>query len=210
MARSVAEQVAEQTNADDPPDWEVELDDYEGVRIRVSGRLVAVEDRLMPAWLELESDADVDNPSTSARIEVRDGVPRLVQLGWRSLPGQPEVLQKHLRATQVASLLDLFAGFTFRLNEAQRLVEFSVDPDTEFSIETRNFLAGLRQSPGNRRITSEFLQRVAEVYRDNIAHAPTQAVAKRFGVKPRQASVYVDKARQRGFLPPTKQGRKKA
>jgi hypothetical protein len=48
------------------------------------------------------------------------------------------------------------------------------------------------------------------VYRQNIDRVPTQAVAKRFGVRPRMASTYVDRARQAGFLPKTKQGMKKA
>lgn len=51
---------------------------------------------------------------------------------------------------------------------------------------------------------------VAEVYRRNINGAPTQAVAKAFGVKSRMASTYVDRARQAGLLPQTKQGKKKA
>jgi hypothetical protein len=51
---------------------------------------------------------------------------------------------------------------------------------------------------------------VADVCRRNIHRAPTQAVARTFGVKPRMASTYVDRARQANYLPPTKQGKKKA
>ena len=59
-------------------------------------------------------------------------------------------------------------------------------------------------------INDELLKKVAEVYRDNIHRAPTKAVAKHFGVKDRMASTYVDRARKAGYLPPTKQGQKKA
>jgi hypothetical protein len=54
------------------------------------------------------------------------------------------------------------------------------------------------------------LESVADVCRRNIHRAPTQAVARTFGVKPRMASTYVDRARQANYLPPTKQGKKKA
>ena len=59
-----------------------------------------------------------------------------------------------------------------------------------------------------RRIDDELLRSVARIYRANIRHAPTGAVARTFGVRQRMASVYVDRARERGFLPPTTQGRK--
>lgn len=60
----------------------------------------------------------------------------------------------------------------------------------------------------NRRVTDHFLKQVAAVYRKNFAHAPTQAVAEKFNVSLRMASIYVDRARQVGHLPPTTQGRK--
>ena len=58
-------------------------------------------------------------------------------------------------------------------------------------------------------LNDDVLRLVAEIYRANIKHAPTQAVAKHFGIKSRMASTYVDRARKRGFLSPTKQGQKK-
>jgi hypothetical protein len=59
-------------------------------------------------------------------------------------------------------------------------------------------------------IDDDLLKQVARVYRENIRRAPTKAVAKRFGLKERMASSYVQRARRKGFLPPTKQGQKKA
>jgi hypothetical protein len=64
--------------------------------------------------------------------------------------------------------------------------------------------------PAHRAVTPELLKSVAEVYRRNIDRVPTQAVARSFGVKSRMASTYVDRARRAGYLPPTKQGKKKA
>lgn len=61
-----------------------------------------------------------------------------------------------------------------------------------------------------RELNPNLLERVAQVYRANIDGAPTKAVAQEFQVSPRQATAYVSRARTRGFLPPTKQGKKQA
>jgi hypothetical protein len=72
-------------------------------------------------------------------------------------------------------------------------------------------LIGIKETKGQRRrITDEFLQRVADVYLNNSDHAPTYAIATSFGVKHRMAGYYVDKARRRGFLPAVTKQRKKA
>ncbi len=63
---------------------------------------------------------------------------------------------------------------------------------------------------GRRRVNTELLRQVAEIYRANFDSAPTEAVARTFGVKQRMAHEYVRRARERGFLPPTTQGKKRA
>lgn len=72
------------------------------------------------------------------------------------------------------------------------------------------FVERQRRPRKYRVITDDFLKKVAEVYRENIDRAPTKAVARTFNVKDRMASTYVDRARKKGYLPPTKQGQKKA
>jgi hypothetical protein len=74
----------------------------------------------------------------------------------------------------------------------------------------RDFLYATRLDKGKRPITTELLVEVANVYRANIDKAPAEAVARTFGVKSRMASNYVQRARERGLLPPTIQGKKKA
>jgi hypothetical protein len=63
---------------------------------------------------------------------------------------------------------------------------------------------------GRRHVNAELLRQVAEVYRANFDKAPAEAVARIFGVKQRMAHEYVRRARERGFLRPTTQGKKKA
>jgi hypothetical protein len=54
------------------------------------------------------------------------------------------------------------------------------------------------------------LERVAAVYRDNIDNRPVEAVQEAFGFARRTADRRIKAARDRGFLPQTTQGRKKA
>ncbi len=173
----------------------------EGVTVRISGEYEIVADLSLPTWLELSSGG-TDNPDLFARIELRNQRPEIVTMSWSSRPEQREIKQKDLRDTQVAELLDLYRAYTLRVVHAENT--------TVIAPGRRGDLQSLRRTPGHRAITDEFLASVAAVYRENISRAPTQAVARTFGVKQRMASNYVDRARAAGLLPPTKQGRKKA
>ena len=133
-------------------------------------------------------------------------MPELVQLRFEVQPGQSEVGEKHVRKLEVNRLAtDLYAVF---------VAEFGADPSR--SEEARamrvaeKFIERQRLPRDYRVLNDEVLQKVAEVYRNDIDHAPTKAVVKHFGVKDRMASTYVDRARKAKHLPPTKQGQKKA
>ena len=82
---------------------------------------------------------------------------------------------------------------------------------TELDPEQERVIRGLLQDlrAGRRPVKAELLRQVAEVYRANFDKAPAEAVARTFRVKPRMAHEYVRRARERGFLPPTTQGKKK-
>src|SRR5262249_10866590 len=139
-----------------------------------------------------------------------DDVPRLVELGWRAGPGQREIQQKDLREAQISTIIDeLYAMWVIDIRDGEPVLNLG-DEGSEQDRKIRSLLEGLRLDKGKRRISTEFLKQVADVYRANIAHAPTEAVARTFGVRHRMASVYVQRASERGFLPPTKQGRKRA
>lgn len=197
-------------------DRDIKDADY-GVHIRVSGEYEVVHDRYLPTWLELTIEGR-DGPNLFRRIEVRDGRPELVAMGWWSVPGQREIKQKDQRNMPVATILDeVYPAFIMRLDRDNNRVELAVSAelaargeDPQGFYDFRSFVDRLRAGPGNRAITPELLKAVAEVYRRNIDHAPTQAVARAFGVKPRMASTYVDRARRDHYLPPTTQGKKNA
>lgn len=50
------------------------------------------------------------------------------------------------------------------------------------------------------KVTPALLREVAEVYRANVAHQPTQAVAEHFDKAHRTATLYVKRAREAGYL----------
>jgi hypothetical protein len=182
----------------------------EQYKLRVGPYVEAVPDHHMPEWVELEA-CGFDEPDVCLRIELRDGIPRLVDLRFRAGPNSREVMAKDLRDHDLSGFVETFyGGLVIRVDrgDGKTIVRQFLDPETQFSRQIHNFLRQRRS--GKRRITGDFLARVAEVYRNNIDHAPTEAVAKTFGVKHRQATDYVKQARDRGWLPPTKQGRAKA
>ena len=194
-----------------------------GLRIRVSGDYMAFDEdgadlaegawipspRMLPTWVEFELDGH-DEPDFHCRVEIRDKVPRLVELGWRARENQSEIRQKHLRETEVSTVVNAVYGtWVIELRDVWRDKPGMAMPTigTEQERKIRGLLYDLRA--GRRHVNAELLRQVAEVYRANFDKAPAEAVARTFGVKPRMAHEYVRRARERGFLPPTTQGKKK-
>jgi hypothetical protein len=159
----------------------------------------------VPAWIT-ERRIGVDGPDLVVTVAIRDGSPDVTQVSFESSADQSEVRQKHLRALDVDRVaVDLYAAL---------VAEFGENPTADASdraMRAAEKVIEQQRLPREYRIlTDDVLRKVAEVYRDNIKHGPTKAVAKHFGVKDRMASTYVDRARKAGHLPATKQGQKKA
>lgn len=180
-----------------------------------------VGERRVPKWIELKTTGGA-GPDMHVRAEIREGSPEIVELGWKVRPGEREIRQKDLRGIDITKLaIDLYA------NCFQELHPLPKGPDGDFPSDdqldewaakvrqsrqaARNFVDRQRRPRENRVMTDDFLRSVAEVYRANVNNrAPTQAVAKQFAVGNRRASTYVQKARERGLLPPTIRGKKNA
>ncbi|CAN5150677.1 hypothetical protein BH09ACT8_BH09ACT8_59170 [soil metagenome] len=170
--------------------------------------------RMLPAWVDFEYLGE-NGPDLHCRIELREDVPRVVEFGWRSTQvRQEEIRQKHLRSISVEGLAETVYGtWVIELRDVSReSVGQAALPGAGLSPEQERLIHGLLQDmrTGRRYVDADLLRQVAEVYRANFDRAPTEAVARAFGVKPRMASEYVARARKRGFLPETKQGQKKA
>ncbi len=192
----------------------------ESVR-RVADDSEVLEGVEVPRLIELTTTGGAD-PDLYAKVELRDGSPVLTELSWKSGPGQGEIRQKHLRQTDVAKLVTDLVVSTIRRGQAASVPLMNGDVlDVEAITEhkrlareskatARRFVERQRLPRVRREMTDEFLQQVADVYRDNFDKAPTKAVGQIFNVQARQASMYVDKARQKGYLPKTVRGQKKA
>jgi hypothetical protein len=135
----------------------------------------------VPAWVE-ERRHGGGGPDLTIRAAVRDGVPETVDLRYTSAAGQGEVRQKHLREFDVDRVaVDLYAG-------VPTAIKLEVGEDiTETRRVAQKFIEHQRLPREYRVINNEFLKQVADIYRQNIAHAPARAVAKKFGVQPRMA-----------------------
>ncbi|MCF6391043.1 hypothetical protein L2K20_29135 [Mycobacterium sp. MBM] len=184
---------------------------------RIADESEVIEGTTVPKWIELDTSGGAE-PDRHVRVELRDGSPVLTELSWKAGPGQGEIRQKHLKQTEIAKLVtDLVVSVMpttdlvpvdsdlGRIEEAPEVAALR-----QSKAAARKFVDRQRLARARRVITPELLQEVAKVYRDNINGAPTKAVGEMFNVQPRQASKYVDAARQRGFLPATVRGQKKA
>lgn len=181
-----------------------------GGRLRSSDEYVVLEDHWIPKVIEFEGGGDGD-PYVYARVEVGAAGPKLVELRFLSTdPDARGVRQADLRATQVSALLDLAAVYTIRIErDEDGAVARAVTSHGAAFAEHLRFVGGM--GPGRPRdITPQLLERVAKLYRDNIAGYPTKAVEHHFQVSQRTAAEYVSRARKRGLLPPTKKGKKQA
>ncbi|MDT5370200.1 MAG: hypothetical protein QOC62_4631 [Mycobacterium sp.] len=197
------------------PDAEIADTDL-GFLLKHSGEYEVIGDFWMPLWVEWRTTG-YDGPDLLARMEVRNSKPELVRLEWSSIQDyKREIRQRDLRAMEVSGLVEvLYAGLTFHADSRTGALERGTGATEEGDnppafYAAKRFIERQRRPEGYRKITPDFLQLVADVYLRNIDGAPTQAVAKAFGVKPRMASVYVERAEKLGLLPTTTQGKKRA
>jgi hypothetical protein len=182
--------------------------DTETVR-RIADQSEVLEGVEVPRWIEMTTSGGPD-PDSTVRVELRDGSPVVTELCWTSGPGQSDIKQKHLRNTDVAKLATDLVVSTIWRGEVPMGESVDAAALRRSKATARRFVERQRLPRTRRVMTPEFLQEVARVYRENIDSKPTKAVGEMFNVQSRQASKYVDAARQRGYLPKTVRGQKKA
>jgi hypothetical protein len=169
---------------------------------------VRVGDRVIPRRIDVTIPKTGDLPSFSMRMEVRRGVPVCTEVTVRAKDDGREVRTTDLRAVQIEDWLeDVVAAASLHViseSEGSVTAEHRGDADAR-----RAAIKTIREAraASRRKITDELLERVAEVYRENVHDHPTQAVERAFGVSYRTASRYVQMARPK-YLPPTSPGKK--
>lgn len=184
---------------------------------RIADESEVIEGRAVPKWIELDTSGGAE-PDRHVRVELRDGSPVLTELSWKAGPGQGQIQQKHLRKTEIAKLVTDLVVSTMPTTDLvpvdSDLVPVKQAPEIaalrHSKAAARKFVDRQQLPRARREMTPEFLERVAKVYRENFDGKPTKAVGETFNVQPRMASKYVEAARRRGYLPPTKRGQKNA
>ncbi len=176
-----------------------------------SERPVRVKNRAVPRAFEMELEYEDGRPDLTLGFEVRDGVPQCRRAELRSTEDGREVLASDLRGVKLEDLLELavaHVAMVFEVHEQPGGVLTSMEPVmTEFEArETVRELRSVRRE-ARRRVTDDVLRAVAEVYRANVANNPTAAVAKHIGRSHRTAGLYVQRAREAGFLGKTTRGK---
>jgi hypothetical protein len=201
------------------------------------GSFVQVGDRAVPQRIEVTFPSSPDGwPSLHMTIEVRRGAPHCTELTIRAHPDGREVRGVDYRAVDLENWVDTIAAeasmdvvtaddgttvFRRSLNRALRssgageaidasLPEFARmlrdDSGEKESRQARKTIKSAR-SGARRIVTDDVLRKVAEVYRENVADRPVEAVGGAFRTTHRTAARYVQRAREQGFLPPTTQGK---
>jgi transposase len=167
-----------------------------------------VGDRIVPTDIFVEICGGLLQPDLSMKIEVRQGIPVCSEVCFRSRPDGPEVRERHLTQVQLGWLIEQIVARA-SMKVSGRIGE----PAYGWSkpVNDKSALAEIRQArSGRSRISQEQLSKVAEVYREHLSNRPTEAVSRAFGVSHRTAARHVQQARERGLLPPTVPGKKKA
>ncbi len=173
-----------------------------GLSVWWSDDMAGVGDHLAPTWAVFELPADAASPGVHVRIEVRNGAPRVVSIEVAA-DERGEIRQGDVRAIDIDEMIRWYSALAMRLEETD-------EGGARIVVASATAEATMTRARAKRRLSRSFLADVADVYRENLASAPTKAVQDRFLVSPRTASGYVQAARREGLLPPTTRGRKQA
>jgi len=165
----------------------------------------------MPTWVTVTYCPNDGQPSLMIRLETRHGRPQLVGLSLSADDDEREIREGDLRNLERVGIdtivRDVLALVTFQLapDDKGRL---TVVPDNDASYtETLDLIHNLRKGRAIRTMTPAFLKRVAKVYKEH-PETPRRAVANVFEVTDRTASKYIGLARDKGYIPPPKRGRR--
>ncbi len=158
---------------------------------------------LMPIEFLVISECAADGPDVVLRVEIRDGAPTCREIRFRSKNDGREVRRSDLKALEVENLLESGASKACHwVTWEQRDLVATILPDELDEDMKRRAMKQVRgaRRTHRRQVTDELLENVAQVYRSNVSHHPTQAVAQHFGKAHRTAALYVRRARDAGFL----------
>jgi hypothetical protein len=172
------------------------------------GPPVRFGDYSVPAAVAWVTEPIGRSPAARAEFEMRRGSPVCLSVTITATPNGRPVTTADLESIPGLERkgLDAFKALGNRVfdDEDWREGRNLGRTDQVFTPSPRDLGTALRNRPDGE------LERVAAVYRDNIDNRPVEAVQEAFGFARRTADRRIKAARDRGFLPQTTQGRKKA
>jgi hypothetical protein len=177
-----------------------------GYKVSVSGhfsaRKVQVGDRMLPERYELHAEPNDDElrPGLTMVFEVIGGVPQCRELRLVSSEHGREVLRTDLRVP----VEDHLEYATLAVAQPVRYTErkdgsFVMELDPAGLDVFRGIVQSARRTTRRRGPTDAELLEVAKAYQA-ADRAPTAAVAEKYGIGHRTASLWVSKARKLGYL----------
>jgi hypothetical protein len=156
---------------------------------------------LLPRSFEACFPDDDGAPELHLRIEVRGGIPQCRQLLLLSPPEDREIRQADLRSADVEYYLhvacQMAAVHVTEELETGGIVVTHQGTDADLAIVAKSVSQARRYT--RRKISSDRLPEVAEVYRANPSR-PSAAVAEYFKIDRRTARLYARRARDAGLL----------
>lgn len=157
----------------------------------------------VPGDVNVDFSRDRSAPIRTLKIQVRQGIPECTDIHLAARPDGRGLRPSDLEAIDLANWIeDILSECTYRLT-----------PDGFRSVPgERNSRKAIEQArkASRRKVTQEVLRKAAEVYRENIATKPLEAVRDEFDVSYRTAARYVELCRSEGLLPKTHKGVRKA
>lgn len=169
----------------------------DGARVKVTdATIVPMGDVFAHRQLTYTHDGDADRPGCRIVFEVRNSVPVCASINiWSD--GESYVRAKDLKAIKLDNLRDDVYALTgvFVRNPDGDDFMHKLGP-ASFGRDRKR----VERATQRRKITPEFLNRVAELHNTAPAGGRLEAIKAAFGVSERQALRYIAQARQKGLI----------
>jgi len=168
--------------------------------------MVDVGNRVVPRRIYAAIEGGPDEPDVQMIVEVRQGLPVCTAVGFTSRADGPEVRVRDLKSAPIVDWTDEIVAACSHLRMESGGIMQVAGPEARAT--ARREVA--RARVGRPAVSSEYLEKVAKVYREHSDDRPTHAVQRAFGGSYRTAARNIERARAAGLLPPTTPGKKKA
>jgi hypothetical protein len=176
----------------------------DGGRLVYSPDIKEVGDRGLPEFVAYQYPGSRTRPAMEVAIAVCDGIPTVTGVHVIADPDEGVYIRPtdiRVGAVELGSVLDgWLAELACRRGPTGRWYRYDRLAPEERRVAQRT----IRQARGKRRrkLTPDLLKQVAELY-ETAPPPKHQAIALAFGVNPRTAQKYIERARAAGLLAPS-------